>query len=170
MLSSILFGIGIVAPSLIIFPGAGKFGFFLSIFSPEFSAPRQVSIAGGIATLLSEGEYIIGLVILIFSILFPIGKLCILWAIAQTKHSQISQTGLAKLIDRLGKFSMLDVFVLALLVIALKRLPGGSRIELGIGVYLFGASVLLSMLVPIWLKGESTRSGAVSEDHPIVGA
>jgi paraquat-inducible protein A len=152
ILSSVLFGLGVVAPSLVIYPGAGKFSFFLRILSPDFDAVRQVSIAGGIGTLLREGEIAVGLVLLIFSIIFPIGKLGLLWAIAQAKQRNEFKPELTNLIDRLGKFSMLDVFVLALLVIALKKLPGGSKIELGFGAYMFAASVLLSMVIPVWLK------------------
>ena len=155
--SSILFGLGIVAPSLVVYPGAGKFTLFLRIFSPEFGNVREVSIAGGITTLLGEGEYVVGLVLLIFSIIFPIGKLGILWAIAQARRRNEARADLANLIDRLGKFSMLDVFVLALLVLALKRLPGGSKIELGMGAFMFAASVLLSMLIPVWLKNEGRQ-------------
>jgi paraquat-inducible protein A len=157
VVSSILFGVGIVAPSLVVYPGAGRFTLFLRIFSPEFGSVREVSIAGGIRTLLSEGEYVVGLVLLVFSIIFPIGKLGILWAIAQARCRNESRVGLTNLIDRLGKFSMLDVFVLALLVLALKRFPGGSRIEIGMGALMFAASVLLSMLIPFWLKESGSQ-------------
>ena len=48
---------------------------------------------------------------------------------------------------KLGKYSMLDVFVLAVIVIAVKGLPGGSKVILEMGVYFFGASIIMSLFI-----------------------
>jgi uncharacterized paraquat-inducible protein A len=42
---------------------------------------------------------------------------------------------------------MLDVFVLAVLVVSVKGLPGGSRVELENGVYFFAVSIFLSIFI-----------------------
>ena len=52
----------------------------------------------------------------------------------------------------LGKFSMVDVFVIALLVVTIKGLPGGTRVSLGWGFWCFATAVLLSLAIPVWLK------------------
>ena len=54
---------------------------------------------------------------------------------------------LLKLVGILGKVSMLDVFVVALLVLAIKGLPGGTKVLIGWGVWAFCASILMSMFV-----------------------
>jgi uncharacterized paraquat-inducible protein A len=41
---------------------------------------------------------------------------------------------------------MVDVLVLAILVVVLKGLPGSGQIEVGLGAWAFGFSVLLSIL------------------------
>lgn len=48
-----------------------------------------------------------------------------------------------------GKFSMLDVMVIAVLVVAIKALPGGTKIALGWGLFAFAGSVLLSMIASL---------------------
>jgi paraquat-inducible protein A len=51
-----------------------------------------------------------------------------------------------KIMEKLGKWSMLDVFVIASLVVCFKGFPGGTHIQVQWGIYLFALSVLLSML------------------------
>jgi hypothetical protein len=43
------------------------------------------------------------------------------------------------------------VLVVAMLVLAIKGLPGGSRIDVRIGVWLFATSVALSLIASILL-------------------
>ena len=59
-----------------------------------------------------------------------------------------------------GKFSMLDVFVVGLIVLAIKGLPGGSRVTLGWGVAAFAASVVLSILSAILIQRMERRAAA----------
>ena len=53
---------------------------------------------------------------------------------------------------------MLDVFVIAALVVCFKGFPGGSHIQVDWGIYVFAASVVLSMLATrsmrLWHRGE----------------
>ena len=147
--SSILLGLGLVAPAMILHPSAGELTPLMNIFQPTFGEPRTISIWSGISTLLREGELFIGIVLLIFSVLFPIAKLCILWA-------GLDYPRLLTLAKSLSKYSMLDIVVLALIVVAIKRLPGGTEIFLGSGIYLFCGSILLSLLIPLFLRREQT--------------
>jgi len=52
---------------------------------------------------------------------------------------------------------MLDVLVIALLVIAIKGLPGGSTVTLGSGFYCFTFSVLLALVLPGIVRSASKR-------------
>jgi uncharacterized paraquat-inducible protein A len=47
---------------------------------------------------------------------------------------------------------MLDVFVIAAMVVSFKAYPGGTRIQFEWGIYVFAASVILSMLATHFLK------------------
>jgi len=79
------------------------------------------SILDGIALLFTQGDMLIALVVIVFSILVPAAKILALlglWRrIRQGKHMS---SRLPALLDGIGKWSMLDVFVVALLVFAAK--------------------------------------------------
>jgi paraquat-inducible protein A len=104
--------------------------------------PQSFSIIGGIIHLFEGGDILIAAVLMIFSVLFPAAKLGVLY-LAILSGSVSSKV--VSLLAVIGKWSMLDVFVIALLVVAFKGFPGGSRIELNLGAYFFATSVLLSM-------------------------
>ena len=53
---------------------------------------------------------------------------------------------------------MLDVFVLAVLVVAVKGLPGGSRVLIEWGAAAFCASVLLSIYISLHLREPEDRA------------
>jgi uncharacterized paraquat-inducible protein A len=54
-----------------------------------------------------------------------------------------------RLVDHVGKWGMLDVMVLALLVLTVKALPGDSELALRWGVWAFGGSVLLGLIASV---------------------
>jgi hypothetical protein len=47
---------------------------------------------------------------------------------------------------------MLDVLVIAVMVVAFKSFPGGSRVAMNWGAYVFGLSVVLSMIATKMIK------------------
>lgn len=79
------------------------------------------SILDGIALLFNQGDILIALVVTCFSFLVPAAKIMALlglWQrIRQGKHTS---SRLPAFLDGIGKWSMLDVFVVALLVFAAK--------------------------------------------------
>lgn len=150
--SSLLLGFGLVAPSMVLYPSAGELTELVRIFQPQFGAAREISILQGIKVLLREHEIAIGLLLLVFSVLFPLAKLGVLWRATLDLRDHQRHARSLVLIDKLAKFSMLDILVIALIVIAIKRLPGGTRAEIGIGAIAFALSVFLSMLIPALLK------------------
>lgn len=102
------------------------------------------SVLSGIGGLWEGGELLLALVLLCFSVLFPIfklGTLVVLWWRPMT--SDVRATWLNRL-EWLGRWSMLDVFAVAILVVAAK-LGILAECRPQSGVYVFGAAVLLSM-------------------------
>jgi paraquat-inducible protein A len=158
-LAAILLGLGLVAPCLILRPGAGEYTNFILLVRPTFADLQTFSILSGIAALFKNGEYAISLLLAVFSVLFPLLKLCVLWQAvdeASTQYGDLHGPHPAlSLVERLGKYSMLDVLVLALIVVAVKRLPGGSEAHLGFGTIAFAGSVAISMMVPWVLRRKS---------------
>ena len=106
-----------------------------------------VTIWGAITALFDRGEIIIGVVLFLFTVLFPLLKLV---AILHLFTSPALVDGrLAKRVSRLdalGKWSMLDVFVAALLIVSITA-TGLADARFLPGMYLFALTVVLTLLL-----------------------
>ncbi len=131
--AAVLLGIGLVAPIITLH----KFMLIHNTFS----------VLSGILSLLEEGQYFIFLIIGCFSVVVPILKLVILYILVS--GAQASDERMKKYLHWMhlyGKWSMLDVFVVAVLVVAVK-LGVIASVEMHYGLYAFAGSVLLTMYV-----------------------
>ena len=150
--ATILLGLGLFGPCMTVQPGYGEFQWAVELFKPDMANPITYSIFSGIYQLFQDGDVLVGMIVFAFSVAFPIWKLCVLWAgIYSMQDGSINPT-LVKLVGNLGKLSMLDVFVIALLVLSIKGLPGGTKVLMGWGVWAFCASILTSMWISSRLK------------------
>ncbi|MEO1191775.1 MAG: paraquat-inducible protein A [Pseudomonadota bacterium] len=105
----------------------------------------EVSILDSVWRLLTSGEIFLFVVILLFSIVFPLAKLGMafyLWFLAPVTRPGFLKT--LHWIELLGKWSMLDVFVVALIVVAL-QISIVSDVSVHAGIYLFTLAVTLSL-------------------------
>lgn len=108
------------------------------------------TIMGGVIELVGMGSWDIALVVFIASVLVPSFKLiCLatLVLLAQKKNGQAlrRRTHLYGMVEFIGQWSMLDVFVVILLS-ALGRFGALLSIQPGAGAVAFGAVVVLTML------------------------
>jgi paraquat-inducible protein A len=141
-------------------------GVFAPLMSLEkfFIFTSRVSLASAIGDLVEEGHWGLFLILSFFSILLPLAKLAVMvrvWNGAFQTDSRMHKT--LHWIALYGKWSMLDVFVIAVLLVSVK-LGSIARVEVHYGLYVFAASVVLSMLATYWLiaivqKDEGTPSG-----------
>jgi paraquat-inducible protein A len=108
---------------------------------------HSFSVISGIYDLLIEGKYFLFVVVLTFSVILPLAKLGFLFAIVlgQLKHSDKTQQYLNLLHDY-GRWAMLDVFVVALLIVSVK-LRGIATVQIHYGFYIFSCAVLLIMWI-----------------------
>jgi len=151
--ASVCFGLGVFGPAMTIVPRFGEFTHLMNFVKPGFSSPAKVSVLDGLRVMYEHGEYAVGILILVFSVLFPIWKLGALWDGVLRASNGDCPSGSLRFIEKLGKFSMLDVYVMALVAIAVKGLPGGSAVELNWALAPFSLSVLLAMYVTKELEG-----------------
>lgn len=107
------------------------------------------SIFGGIVDLLSHGSYLVGGVVLLFSIVFPLAKIVLLLELSlleflHRKHKAWT----LRMMEHLGKWSMMDVLLLAFLVMLVKL---GNLVEfhLGPAIFAFVACVAMSMIASL---------------------
>jgi paraquat-inducible protein A len=135
---------GLFLPCMTIVPHAGEYTGFIKLLAPDAFDPTTYSLLGGIIKMM-QSDVLIGTLLLLFSVVFPIWKLCTyLYYLYRRKTTPSRSMAIAVV---LGKYSMLDVFVLAVLVIAVKGLPGGSKVVLEQGLYFFAASILFSLYI-----------------------
>lgn len=125
--------------------------FIISLVAPLFTLEKfhffsnTVSLLSALMSLLEKGHVLLFLIIFIFSILFPLFKLSVILFVWNSHAgSRIQQ--LLKWIHRFGKWSMLDVFVVALMVVSIK-FEYLADMKIHYGLYLFLSSVLMSMLI-----------------------
>jgi len=153
--SSFTLGIGIMAPTMQTEPRLtlydGDYTEVMNLLFPEEFKSSSFSIIDGISHMWHSGAKGIAALIFGFSIVFPVLKLLILW-MASLKLSQEKCPGKAlKFVEKLGKFSMVDVFVISVLIVTVKGLPGGSQIHAEWGLYVFAVSVVLSIIAGFML-------------------
>jgi hypothetical protein len=151
---------GLTARAFTIVPSFGNNKVDAILFHelPSVMMPRSVSLYGGVVSLLENGDYFLGTAILIFSIVLPIFKNLILVVIALARRD--GHNGFIKRIASwcmwflwtFGSWSMLDVFVVAVVLVGFKEFPGGTRFYREIGLVFFSVSVLLTMVSSALLK------------------
>ena len=110
----------------------------IQIFDPESMLPVTYSIIGIIIELANSMEWLL-VAVLTFFRTFPITKLYLFWAASCESSENSNIEWIASIVGKLSKFSMAEVFVLSLVLISLKTLPGGTdvKLEFGCMIYLF---------------------------------
>lgn len=104
------------------------------------------SVISGITELWKAEKYVLFFVIGTFSILMPLAKLCLLFRLLfATDHPSPVKMKLLNLVHDYGRWAMLDVMVVAMLIVTVK-LGAIASIQIHPGLYVFGAAVLLIML------------------------
>jgi paraquat-inducible protein A len=116
----------------------------------QLGTPIDSTILGGVVLLIHHGSYPIAAVIFIASVLVPSGKLLaicwLVWSVSRgQKTSLVQRTKLYRVTEFVGKWSMTDVFVVAVLV-ALIQLGGLLNITAGPAAIAFGGVVIVTML------------------------
>ncbi len=118
---------------------------------------NQISVCRGLVVLWKAGELFLFLILLVFTICFPfvkINALLALWLYPGLTAEQARS--FFKFVSQLGKWSMLDVFVIAILVITIKS-SGVASIKVGGGFYLFFVSVMLTQCASTWTGQIASR-------------
>jgi len=104
------------------------------------------SVISGIINLWQGGYYILSFIIFFFSVIFPVVKLGTLFVIWSIRLEDYQRKWLLRGLGLLGKWSMLDVFVTAIIIVSIKLgVLASAKAE--VGIYCFAASILLAMLV-----------------------
>jgi paraquat-inducible protein A len=120
----------------------------LNITTLGSSGPH--TILGGVEELAGAGMWPLALLVFFASITVPVVKLLGLGMMLIATHRRSSwrlfeRTRLYRLVDIIGRWSMIDVFMISILV-ALVRFGAFATITSGVGAVCFAAMVVLTML------------------------
>jgi hypothetical protein len=120
-------------------------------------------VIGSISKLFENGDVVVALVILLFSVLIPVIKTLSLAFVSVFMKSRVAH-GIVKFFKMIGKWSMVDVFVVATFLVYLTVDKGDvSRAEVEVGLYFFLAYVIVSMLVSLSADKMVHRMSVLSE-------
>jgi len=131
-------------------------------FEKMLSEIEIYSIYGGIEMLWIDGNPILAAIVFVFSMIFPVAKLLALtWFWLLHRKKPVSHAAVLW-IELLGKWSMLDVFIIGVFVGAIRlEFIGGLQLAKGTsqpGIEVFGTAILLS-LVSTMLVGRLVTNG-----------
>ena len=108
------------------------------------------TIMGGVMLLYNTGSWPLALIVLIASVMVPLGKLVALsYLLIVVQRGSLGsnreRTRLYRMVEFIGRWSMLDVFV-DTFTVALVQLQPLMSVEPGPGVLFFAAVVVLTMI------------------------
>lgn len=112
----------------------------------QLGQSSSTSIVESSIDLMENGEYVVGLVIIICSIVLPLLKLSALLVLSttsgwlRTDHAARAW----RLIEHAGRWGMIDV-MLAAVMIAMLKVKDLVTIEVDLGLFAFSSCVLLSL-------------------------
>ena len=115
-----------------------------------YGAYTESTVWDGVVSLAETGQYFVALIVLLASIVIPVFKLIALLYLVVSARFGLGRrlrgrTRIYRLVDVVGPWAMLDVFLLAVLV-ALVKLGQIATILPGPGLIAFTAVVVLTML------------------------
>lgn len=131
VISVVVLAIGIWAPLLTL----KKLIFVKSTFS----------VLSGIEQLYLDGDYALFTIVVAFTLVLPGIKIAVLFLVWNGPREMQHGDRILGWLTSVGKWSMLDVFVVAVLIASVK-LGAIASIEVHYGLYVFAAAVILIML------------------------
>jgi len=106
-------------------------------------------VLGSVEKLFATGDSVVAGVILLFSVIIPALKIISMMFVSLFMKNRFAH-GIVVFFKHIGKWSMVDVFVVATFLVYLTTNKGDvSRAEIEVGLYFFLAYVMISMLVSL---------------------
>ena len=127
---------------------------------------QQDTILSGVIYFWVSGAYGLAAIVFIASFLVPLFKLTVLMILLtsvqrRSTWRQPERVKLYRIIETIGRWSMLDVFVVSLLT-GLVQIQGFAQITAGAGIAAFGGVVVLTMIASLSFDPKLIWDTAVS--------
>jgi paraquat-inducible protein A len=116
----------------------------------QFGSGDPDTILSGAQHLFAEGQWPIAILVFVASVFVPLAKIGILGFLMISVHAHWrwqprQRAMLYHVIDSLGRWSMIDIFMISILV-ALVQIGALATVEAGLGAAFFAAMVFCTML------------------------
>jgi paraquat-inducible protein A len=123
---------------------------FPIMVTSSFGSAKSDTIISGVIYFITTGSWHLALIILVASIMVPIVKLLILCYLLLSIHfawlrRPVDRTRLYRLIEVVGRWSMVDIFAVTTMV-ALVKMEALGNVDAGPAAPFFAAVVVLTML------------------------
>lgn len=143
---------------------AGFFAPMLTLTKMVFIS-NSFSIISGVWQLLQDGHFLLFVLVASFSIILPVAKIILLFNLLHPNTTEPARRKkLLHLMHEYGRWAMLDVMVVAVLIVTVK-LGALASIEIHPGLYIFGIAVLLIMFITqqvvSLLEGQAQESTSI---------
>jgi paraquat-inducible protein A len=132
----------------------------LKVFGVGRTDVEAMRLLSTIETLYQDGEIFLAIILTAFTLFFPLSKYIALFSIMLSGRARTRGRVLTA-VKNLGQWSMGDVFVVALLVVAMRLNSGVAQVQVVVlpGLWVFATSVLLTMVVSALLGFLESREG-----------
>ena len=119
----------------------------------SFGETIDSTIISGLVLMWRDGAYPVAIIILIASVIVPVVKILVMFwlcylAQLPLKQRQLYSTYIYRMVDWVGRWSMVDVLVVAIMA-ALVRFDLLMSVYPGVGALVFAAVVILTMLAAL---------------------
>ena len=111
---------------------------------------NEYSVFSGTLSLARQGQLFLAAILFFFGLVFPFGKLAALAVLWFMPMAEKNREKVLRWLSVLGKWSMLDVFVVSILIVLVKLGSVVQIIPRG-GVYVFAMAILVSMITNLYL-------------------
>lgn len=142
---NLLRALGFTLAAFALYIPANIYPFMTMKYSGQY---HYTTIWDGIRSLYDDNMLITATIVLMASIIIPVFKLIALFFIIIADLFDIAynvRTSLLALVDFIGRWSMLDIFLVAIMV-ALVKFGSFATVSADSGTYLLGCVVILTML------------------------
>ena len=153
----------LVVPLLLVFSA-----FFLALglvlplvrFEKLYFFDETPSLIDIVLSLWGQDNGALAVLVALFSIVFPIVKLVGI-TLEATAHAAVGKKAvwMMRLLPILGKWSMMDVMLVALVIVAAKT-SGMASAFTQPGLWFYAASAIMTGLLQMTMQPRSTRSGS----------
>ncbi len=134
----------------------------------SFAGDQQNTIMGGVIQFWHEADYPVAIIIFVASVVIPVLKIISIISLclaARTGNRPRTMTRLYRVTEFVGRWSMVDVFVVAILV-AVVQLGSTISIHPGPGALSFAAVVVLTMFAAMSFDPRLIWDAAARADSP----